>query len=217
MSIKLGGGKSKGRTSSGPSADRQAKSDEIWRAAQGAAGQVPTSVGQAGDYYGRGMTTGQTGLDALGGNVDATRQLMNPYQQQVIDRMNEQFQYQNTQTANQMIDAATRAGAFGGSRHGVATGVALGENQRNQGMQMAGLLQGGFDQTMNRAGQLAGYGMGAAERGSNLGMTAGSPDLWRMNILKQGVAGQPYRTTGRTKNTQLGLDIGASVPGFGGK
>ena len=161
---------------------------------QGPTDGIPDSVKGAENYYNSGMGAGRVGLDALSGNADATKQLMNPYQQQVVDRMNEQFQYQNNQTMNQVNDAATRAGAFGGSRHGVTAGVALGENARNQGMQMAGLLQGGFDQTMNRAGQLAGYGMGAAGQGSNLGMTAGSPALWRMNVLKQGVAGQPYGT-----------------------
>jgi hypothetical protein len=204
---------SKNKSRSGPTGGTERNQKEIWRASQDAANAgVPGSVSQAGGYYGSGMTAGQTGLDALSGNADATQRLMNPYQQQVVDKMNEQFQFQNTQTANQMNDAATRAGAFGGSRHGVATGVALGENQRNQGMQMAGLLQGGFDQTMNRAGQLAGYGMDAAGQGSNLGMVAGNPQLWRQNVLQRG-----YNPLQRSTSSGWGLSAsGTGRPGSTG-
>ena len=203
----MGASFSKNKSRSGATGATQKMQKEAWRATQDAANAgVPGAIGRAGDYYGSGMGAGRTGLDALSGNADATQRLMNPWQQQVADKMTENFQYQNKQTENQMNDAATRAGAFGGSRHGVATGVALGENQRNQGMQMAGLLQGGFDQTMNRAGQLAGYGMGAAEQGANLGMTAGNQQLWRMNTLNRGF--NPLQ-----RSTSSGYGVSASGTG----
>lgn len=196
---------------SGPDRARQAQSDEIYRAAQGAAGSVPGAVGGAQDFYGQATGQGRAGLDALSGNAGAQQQFMNPYQQHVIDRMNEQFGVQNQMTTNQINDQATRSGAFGGSRHGVAQGVALGENQRNQGMQVAGLLNQGFEGAMGRAGQVAGMGYDAAGAGANLGLTAGSPDLWRMNVLRQGVAGQPYRTTNRQRNDRRSSEWNAQA------
>jgi hypothetical protein len=172
-------------------------------------------VQQAQGTFSGGQTAGQAGLDALTGNAAAQQQFMNPYQSQVMDQMTKQFGVQNQMTEQQMNDAATRAGAFGGSRHGVATGVALGENQRNQGMQMAGLLNSGFEGAMGRAGQVAGLGQNAAQLGANLGMTAGSPDLWKMNVLKQGMAGMPYQTYG--KQSGYGASVGAKSanPWFG--
>jgi len=90
----------------------------------------------------------------------------------------------------------------------------LGENARNQGMQVAGLLNQGFDNSMNRAGQVAGMGFDSAGAGANLGMTAGNPDLWRMNVLKQGVAGQPFGTMSRNRTRGKSSTISGSA-GFG--
>lgn len=178
-------GKNKSR--SGVSKATNQRATDIWRAAQDSArGGPPTSVTGALDFYGGARGAGQQGLDALSGNAYAAQQFMNPYQQQVIDRMNEQFGVQNQMTTNQVSDDATRAGAFGGSRHGVAQGVALGENARNQGMLTAGLLNQGFEGAMGRAGQVAGLGFDAAGAGAGLGMEAGNQALWRQRQLQRG-------------------------------
>lgn len=202
-------------------ATTQARGNEIYGAAQNAAnGGVPTSVSGAGDYYGSQMGYGNQGNAALNGDAAAAAKYMNPYQQQVLDAATAQFGVQNKMTEQQMNDAATRAGAFGGSRHGVATGVALGENARNQSAQYAGLLQSGFNGAMDRAGQAAGMGYNAAGANANLGMIAGSPDLWKMNVLKQGFAGLPQGMTYDSRNnqatTKTGYEGTASfkIPGF---
>lgn len=199
--------------SSGPDANRQRQSDEIYRAGQAAGGSIPQPILQAQGTFGGAQTAGQAGMDALGGNAQAAQQFMNPYQNQVMDQMTKQFGVQNQMTSNQIGDQATQAGAFGGSRHGVAQGVALGENQRNQAMQTAGMLNQGFEGAMGRAGQVAGMGMQGAQMGANLGMTAGSPDLWRMNVLRQGVQNQPYRQTNnqRTDNRSSQFDAKATT------
>jgi hypothetical protein len=189
--------------STGPDAQTQGRVDEIYGAAQGAANAgVPGAVSGASDYYSGAQGYGAQGEAALGGDAAAAAKYMNPYQQQVVDAAMTQFGVQNKNTENQMNDAATRAGAFGGSRHGVATGVALGENQRNQGQIVANLLGQGFEGAMGRAAGQAGRGMDAAGAGANLGMTAGSPDLWRMNVLKQGFSGTPYGTTYKGRGQQ---------------
>ena len=201
-------GKSKGRSESGPTATTRGRVKQVWDAAQGAAGAVPQPILQSQGTFSGAQTAGQAGLDALSGNATAAQQFMNPYQQQVMDQMTKQFGVQNQMTEQQMNDSATRAGAFGGSRHGVATGVALGENQRNQAMQAAGMLQQGFEGAMGRAGQVAGMGMQGAQLGANLGMTAGSPELWKMNTLQQGMQGMPYQTYGKNSQTNMGLTFG---------
>ncbi len=176
----------KNRSQSGVSKATNQRVSEIYNAAKAASGSIPQPILQAQGTFSGWQTAGQAGLDALTGNPAAQNQFMNPYQAQVMDQMTRQFGVQNQMTEQQMNDAATRAGAFGGSRHGVATGVALGENQRNQAMQMAGLLNQGFEGAMGRAGMVAGLGQNAAQLGANLGMTAGSPELWRMNTLQRG-------------------------------
>lgn len=176
----------KSKSKSGPTKATNARAGEIFNAARGAAGSIPQPILQAQGTFGAGQTAGQAGLDALTGNPAAGQQFMNPYQQQVIDRLNEQFGVQNQMTMNGVNDAATRGGAFGGSRHGIATGTALAENARNQSMQVAGLLNQGFDNSMARAAQVAGLGQNAAQAGASLGMQAGSPELWRLNTLQRG-------------------------------
>src|SRR3990167_5704547 len=153
----------------------QAWIKSVYDAAQRAGGAPPPSgVTDASGYYGGATAAGREGIAALGGDAAAAQRVT------------------NAQTQNQINDAATRAGAFGGGRHGVATGVALGEAARNQNAQVAGLLSSGFEGAMGRAGSLAGLGYGAAGAGANLGMTAGNPDLWRMEIIRRAFQGLPY-------------------------
>lgn len=188
----------KNKSKSGPTKSTNRRMDEIYRTAQGAAAAGPPQpVLQSQGFYGGATQAGQTGLDALTGNAGAQQQFMNPYQQQVIDRMNEQFGVQNQMTSNMVNDQATQARAFGGSRHGIAQGTALAENARNQGMQVAGLLNQGFDNSMNRAAGVANLGFGAAGAGADLGMQAGNQDLWRLNTLRRGfIPGQASQSSG---------------------
>lgn len=116
------------------------------------------------------------GINAMTGGPNP---YMNPYQSQVIDEMNKQFGVQNQMTMRGVDDAATQSRAFGGSRHGIATGTALAENNRNQGMQMANLLNSGYESSMDRA-------RWAAEAGAN-GM--GDPNAYRLNMLARGFQG----------------------------
>ena len=167
----------------GPDAATQAKTDEIWRAAQAAGDAPPAGVTQ--------------GMSALTGDPTAARQFMNPYQDQVIDAINRQYGVGNEMAMRSVNDAATRGGAFGGSRHGIATGTALAENTRNRDSQIAGLLTGGFESAMGRAGQAVNLGMGGA----------GSPEAWRLRQLMQGMQvpyGTTYRGTGGTTGTSVG-------------
>lgn len=191
---------------------------EIQNAARnaGLAGPSPLVTGAA-DYNTGLQKAGGLGLDALSGNTAATQQLMNPYQQQVIDANNAQWQHVNQQTQNQINDRATRAGAFGGSRQGVATGTALAANNQSQQGQTAGLLQGGFSDAMNRASQLASGGYAGAQSNANLGLGGvGNAQQWLLQMLNQGYRGPTGGTSGGSKWTGgVSTEGSFHIPGFG--
>jgi hypothetical protein len=121
-----------------------------------------------------------------------------------MDASNAQWQKANLQTMNQVNNQATAAGAFGGSRQGVAEGVALANNNMNQQSQNANLLSPGYNQAQNQASQLAGYGMQGANLNSNLGFGGvGSPSQWYAQQLKQGFI-QPTGSTSGGAMTTVG-------------
>lgn len=169
----------------------QGRTAAIWDAANGAGNSGPGGLLTGAGAYGTGaQTAGQRGLLALSGDPAAAQQFMNPYTQQVIDANDAGWQKANAQTVNRTNDLATRAGAFGGSRHGVAEGVALSNNAQAQAQQRAGLLNTGFENSMGRAGQAAGFGFQGAGMNANLGMSGvDNPDLWRLMMLRQGYLG----------------------------
>lgn len=181
------------------------RNEEMWKAAQaaGAAGPGAALTG-ANQFYGGAVGAGNLGLGALSGDAAAAAKLMNPYQQQVIDEQNKAWQHINAQTQNQVNDAATRAGAFGGSRHGVMAGQAQAQNNAAQALQTAGLLQGGFESAMGRAAQLGNFGLAGAQGGSNLGLAGvDNPALWRLQMMKLGYNGPLGQQTSGAQ-TQVG-------------
>lgn len=191
MSFSVGG--SKGKTKGTSQIDKGSiEYQNAIRAAAtgaGAAGPSPLVTG-ATDYYNGAQKAGNLGMGALSGDPNATAQLMNPYQQQVIDATNAQWNQNDQNTMNEVNQRATQAGAFGGSRQGVATGTALAQNNMNRNNAVSGLLYGGFNDTMNRANNLAGMGFAGAGANANLGMGGvGNPQQWMMQMMKQGYLG----------------------------
>lgn len=185
---------------------------EIWQAAQraGQAGPSGLTTGAA-DYNSGLMGAGKTGLSALSGDKGALGLLMDPYQQQVVNATN--AQWDNTDARSRMAtnDAATRAGAFGGGRHGVAEGVTIGENNRNRESQVAGLLSSGYGDAMQRAALLSQGGFQGAGANANLGMGGvGSPEQWYLQMLRQGFLG-PTGQTSSGAQTGVGFNYHAST------
>lgn len=171
--------------------DTKNRMGSIWSAGQAAANDGPGPLlNGAANYNGQQMNAGRQGTAALAGNPDAVKQMMNPYQQQVIDANNADWQHTNAQTMNAVDDHATQADAFGGSRAAVSQGAALANNNRAQGAQTADLLAGGYGQAMNQAGQLAQMGQQANAQNTQLGFAGvGNPGLWQTNMLKNGFMG----------------------------
>lgn len=124
-----------------------------------------------------GMFGGLSGLAGLGagaisGDPNARAQFMNPYQSGVLDSIGQQYGDMRDQATLGFNDQATKAGAFGGSRHGVAQGQLLGDLYKAEGQQKAGLIYGGFNDAMQRAQSALGMGMGAAQQLGQYGQYA---------------------------------------------
>lgn len=185
-------------------------------AAAGAAGPGSVLTGSAG-YGTAAQGAGATGLAALSGNPGAVSSLMNPYLQGVIGANNTAWQKINAQTQNQISDQATQANAFGGSRQGVASGVAQANNNAAQAQQNAGLLSSGYDTAMQQASQLANFGQQGANANANLGFGGvGNNALWNARMLQQGMVGpygQTTTTTGKQGSSFLGSALGGAEAG----
>lgn len=146
---------------------------------------------------------GQTGAAALGGDQGAINSLMNPYQQNVIDQVKAQYGQLNDAAQMGINDQATKAGAFGGSRQGVASGVASAEIAKGLGQQIAGLQQSGYNDAMGRAGQAAGLGLQAGQLG--LGVGGLGAQLQGLGLQAQGQAQGALGLQGQFAGAQGGI------------
>ena len=96
---------------------------------------------------------GVTAQQVQGGTLPGVdlQQYMNPYTQNVIDTSMQSLNQQRQQALNQNADAAIRAGAFGGSRHGIVEAVTNAEAAREAGLLSANLNQANFTQATQNA------------------------------------------------------------------
>ena len=172
--------------------------------------QAPSYQGQ--DVYSQasqGLTQAMQGAQAgmgftpmaVGAPTQSTmQQYMNPYESQVVQQslgdLERQRQMQQRQTGAQ----ATAAGAFGGSRHGVAEG----ETNRAFAEQMAqtasGLRQSGYQSAQQLAQQAAIQNQAAQLSGAQQRLSAGS-QLGNLANLGFGM-GQQIQSNMSTQGTQ---------------
>lgn len=124
-------------------------------------GQAQQYQTEAGDVYSRLANFQATPYEAVGvagapiqaGQLATTNysQYMNPYTQQVIERGQADIERQRQMATQDLSSQAQRAGAFGGSRHGVSEGTLAGEYGR-MGMDFAAQQrQRAFDQAQQSA------------------------------------------------------------------
>lgn len=195
-------------------------------AAGSAAPSLDPSVGQAGGYYSALQNLGLGAQKILSGDQAAIQGAMNPYLGQVMEQVGAQYDKARKQGTNLVNDQATQARAFGGSRHGVAQGVALGEIGAAEGATKAGLLKTGFDDVMTRAQQAANLGLLGAQGGFGVGQyttdfaAQNSPAMHKFRTLQSLIGTLPYTQNqylqGNYKNrgTQTGHQAGGRA-GFG--
>jgi hypothetical protein len=112
---------------------------------------------------------------------------MNPYIQDVVNTTLDQAGRGQRMAMNQVADQASAGHAFGGSRHGVAEGVALGEYNNNLNSLIGNLYATGFES--------------AAQRAQDENQRMYAYPLDRQNTLNQTLAGitPTTTTTGQSK------------------
>ena len=121
----------------------QAEAIKVATAQQGLGSYAPflqtaaTQAGQAGQFVG----------------PSAYQQFMSPYQQDVIDASLKEFDIQAQKGLGSIAQSAIQSGAFGGGREGVARAEYMSASDRNRAALQAQLLQQGFGQAQQAAGQ----------------------------------------------------------------
>ena len=178
-----------------PDAQSQGYIDRMRQAAQGAAGMA---TGMPGNFFSGPLQFGQ---------IQAA---MNPYIQGVVDPTRAEFDYMRGQAAGGANADATQAGAYGGDRAALMASNRMGNLDRAQASQMAGLYSGGY----NAAVQLA-------EHNRQLAQQQAMEPLWRqqqgLNFMNQGIG--PVGTTSTQSQTPgqdpFGSAFGGALAGFG--
>jgi hypothetical protein len=200
----------------GPNAPTQQYLTQIQNAAKGAGAAGPGAAVQGAVGYNNNLqTAGNTGLAALSGDPTAVNKLMNPYLGDVVDATHASYARSGVRDINAVDANATSMGAFGGSRNAVAQGTAQAQNAVNENQTIAGLLGQGYSQAMGQAGQLAQGGAYGAGANANLGLQgADNPNLWMVNMLKNGFQGLPYGTSSSGNQNQFSGGVNASVGGL---
>jgi hypothetical protein len=184
---------------------------------------IDPATGRAEEYYGGMLNFGGNSLAALNGDAGAIQRMMNPYEGQVIQGLLGDADTLNQATMTSVNDAATQARAFGGSRHGIATGKALADNAKNLRKETAALRYAGFESGMNRAMQGANLGFGAAGEMQGMGeykrqvQMQQDPVMRRLEILKGAMSGAPMgqSTTAPMYRNRAAGALGGAATGAG--
>jgi hypothetical protein len=192
---------------------------------QGAIGHAQNVYGQIADqspYFFEAAQTGdvldvnpeRASVGSVGGS-DLSRYL-NPYTSSVVDQANAQLERQRQMAQNQNAYAASRAGAFGGSRHGVVDA----ENNRTFAQMKTdstnALLQGGYDRAtglatsdLDRGAQASMFNAGqmnaAQTQNANLDYTARAADADRRQAAAIANAGIDQANTQANLQAAQGL------------
>jgi hypothetical protein len=151
-----------------------------------AGGSNPQQVQQmqqpaGGGVYGQAAGAYNTALQ--GPNIG---QFMNPYTSEVIDRTGADLMRQAQMQQNQLGAQATQAGAFGGSRQGVAEGTMLGDYGRAFGDISAQQRQQGFNTALGAAQQQQGMMSNLASQGFGFGQQIGQQQM-QQGGMQQGI------------------------------
>ena len=162
-----------------------------------------------------GVATGAPGNFFLGPDQrsiqDQISPFLDPFIQNVIGGVRGEFDVLRDQASNRVSDQAIQAGAFGGSRQGVAEGVRLGELDRAQTSQIGGLLSSGFRNALST-------GLQQSELNRQLRERQAQEPLFRQQQAQQffqgglGPTGQVQTQTqpgGSTLGTIAGLGLSA--------
>ena len=144
-------------------------------------GQTTTTQTQALDPRSQGYVdqmrrAGQRGYEAISGAgslfagadprsiEEQIAPFLNPYTSQVVGALGNEYDRLRGQVRPNVTSAAIQAGAYGGSRHGIAEGTRLAELDRNQMNQTASLFHQNYNQAVDRGLQYSEYQRALRER-----------------------------------------------------
>ena len=115
----------------------------------------------------------------------------NPYTNQVVDATLADFGHSRDEQAQAMASAAQAAGAFGGSRYGVAEGQFNADTVRDQGLLAAQLRNQGLESAAGRTMQGMFANQDSINRAAlaNQSASLASADVQNRNAFLQGVLG----------------------------
>ena len=120
-----------------------------------AGGANPAGVAAAANPYQRASGANAAAMGIYANPAVAAQQMMNPYQQNVVNKTLRDVGGAAQIGLNTLGAQASQAGAFGGSRHGVAMAEAA-KGYQQQALDAVGALnQQGYNQAMNNAFQSA--------------------------------------------------------------
>lgn len=145
----------------------------------------------------------QASAQGLGNAMDFTNQAMggplnvgafnNPYQQEVIDNTQADIERQRQMAINSLGAQAQGAGAYGGSRQGVAEGMTNAEYGRMAANQLGNMRMQGYNTSMANAMADRSQRLGAASQLSgmsnqafNTGRTINN-DMMQQGLMQQGL------------------------------
>lgn len=135
---------------------------------------------------------GATTAAGMGFNsANAAGAYANPFQQNVIQGLQKDAMTNYQTGVNQLGTEATRAGAFGGSRHGVAQGVLAANTANALNNQIGNLRYQGYNDAMNQATSDQQMRMQAASQLGNLSnLGFGMGQTINNNLAQQGAMQQ---------------------------
>jgi len=136
---------------------------------------------------------------------------MNKFDNQVIRRAQNDLERQRQMNVNDIGAAATAAGAFGGSRHGVAEALTNEAYARAGGDMSAGLRQGSFDTALSTAGSDIANRLVAGQANQRTGLQTGIADQNALNAARSFGAGAI--NTANTQNQNMGYNVGLANQG----
>lgn len=169
-----------------------------------------------------GIGTFGAGQQALGTTLNNLGQfqsgMMNPYENQVIQNNIADMNNARMMTMNQTGDAAQRAGAFGGSRHGVADALTNQGFVQQVGNMASQARQQGWENNMGRSLQAAQMTPGVLQ--SMYGNVGQLGQIGaQQNAVEQAQLDQAYQNFLEARNfpqQQLALRTQSLMGGFGG-
>lgn len=136
---------------------------------------------------------------------------MNPYTSQVIGAVGNEYDRLRGQVRPGVTSAAIQAGAYGGTRHGLAEGTRLAELDRNQMNQTAGLLQSGYNDALGRGLQYSEYQRMLKERQMQEPIFRHQNAL---NLMNLGLGPTGTETTEKQKSDMWGQLLGLGLTGL---